>query len=889
MGNKTEQARVDVILNGQQANASINEIRAGVRALKAELDKIKDPLNSSEFADGQKKLNEMKDRLGDVTQKANESGNVLKELSSNILSIGVVLGTIGAAGYAAFQGIEKVMNSTWGTSITLKGTIEGLKAGYDSLFVSINTGDWSNMFSNFQTASKLAKDLVDQQEKLNLMLLTNSIKNSQLRAQATSLYEDIYTATSKESKLEAIQKYLDLMHQVMDNDIKVAKQQELTANIAFDKATVHLKLTADEAVAITNMNADQREYYKIYNTNLDLLTKAENKLQSAKDKNNETAESQAEFEVNRLKKLTTAAEQTAGFHKDLAEKVKEFYQVGGKIDENTGIPAVIKDLIDSKKAISDAEISYNSATRRMLSQKKSTMAGLANEDNAYQKKYEEYQHKLLEIKQEIEKATVQLITDQRDKELSENERDFIEKIDQIKGDSVAENKLREDLLVLANKRAAAINAKYDDKNLQAALKTEKEKWDGYVKEDNEGLGSKAEWYADNLKLLEVSEKLELTDHTLTEQQKTAITAKYTELRHQLDDKDEKSDKPVTEKTPTELSGNQFMKDAGVDLNDVTRSYDQKRALLKIELQKELDMYKGNESQIQQVKKDSDAALTKLNLKHLKDLLDAAKVIMNSLSQINQTYNDYENQELQKDQDVNDQKKANLQKQLDAKQITQDQYNTAVSAMDQEYADKKKKLDHEQAVRAKEIAVFNATIAFIQAVIMASNINPPADVIFPAIIAALDGIQLAALIAEPVPAAAKGKYDVIGQDDGKSYSADWGGKAQTGIYTKPTLIAEAGPELVVDAPTLKNIQVNYPSLLAAINQARVPQYASGQYYQNSSGPGAQPKMMIAVDPRLSMAIEKLNNNVETGIVAVISYDYQQLELAKINQIKKDVAK
>jgi hypothetical protein len=210
-------------------------------------------------------------------------------------------------------------------------------------------------------------------------------------------------------------------------------------------------------------------------------------------------------------------------------------------------------------------------------------------------------------------------------------------------------------------------------------------------------------------------------------------------------------------------------------------------------------------------------------------------------------------------------------------------------MDQEYADKKKKLDHEQAVRAKEIAVFNATIAFIQAVIMASNINPPADVIFPAIIAALDGIQLAALIAEPVPAAAKGKYDVIGQDDGKSYSADWGGKAQTGIYTKPTLIAEAGPELVVDAPTLKNIQVNYPSLLAAINQARVPQYASGQYYQNSSGPGAQPKMMIAVDPRLSMAIEKLNNNVETGIVAVISYDYQQLELAKINQIKKDVAK
>jgi hypothetical protein len=84
--------------------------------------------------------------------------------------------------------------------------------------------------------------------------------------------------------------------------------------------------------------------------------------------------------------------------------------------------------------------------------------------------------------------------------------------------------------------------------------------------------------------------------------------------------------------------------------------------------------------------------------------------------------------------------------------------------------------------------------------------------------------------------ASGKYDVIGADDGRTYHAGVVKQAATGIYPEPTLVGglglvgERAPELVVDGPTLQNIQMNAPGIIEAINGMRVPQYAAGSYPQ-----------------------------------------------------------
>lgn len=83
--------------------------------------------------------------------------------------------------------------------------------------------------------------------------------------------------------------------------------------------------------------------------------------------------------------------------------------------------------------------------------------------------------------------------------------------------------------------------------------------------------------------------------------------------------------------------------------------------------------------------------------------------------------------------------------------------------------------------------------------------------------------------------ASGRYDVIGIDDGRHYNVPFIGSAETGIVTRPALVAEHGSELIVSADTLERLRshINYPLVVNAINDSRsgrVSQHASGNYEQ-----------------------------------------------------------
>lgn len=103
--------------------------------------------------------------------------------------------------------------------------------------------------------------------------------------------------------------------------------------------------------------------------------------------------------------------------------------------------------------------------------------------------------------------------------------------------------------------------------------------------------------------------------------------------------------------------------------------------------------------------------------------------------------------------------------------------------------------------------------------------------------------------------AKGRYPVIGEDDGKRYDAYPIQRANTGLYTSPTLVAER-PEFVIDYPTLKNIQLNEPGILSSIMALRVPQYASGKYDTAGSVEKkhkAEPPQVIQVQNTLKLPL------------------------------------
>ena len=126
----------------------------------------------------------------------------------------------------------------------------------------------------------------------------------------------------------------------------------------------------------------------------------------------------------------------------------------------------------------------------------------------------------------------------------------------------------------------------------------------------------------------------------------------------------------------------------------------------------------------------------------------------------------------------------------------------------------------------------------------------------------------------LPQAKDGRYNVIGADDGKAYNnVEYVGPAKTGIIHTPTLVGEAGSELIVDHPTLSNIRMNAPWILEEIQRARTPQRAKGNYSGISDVSAADSSNLQLILAELRITIDQLvevlewmkENGVEAPIV------------------------
>lgn len=242
-----------------------------------------------------------------------------------------------------------------------------------------------------------------------------------------------------------------------------------------------------------------------------------------------------------------------------------------------------------------------------------------------------------------------------------------------------------------------------------------------------------------------------------------------------------------------------------------------------------------------------------------------------LGKVWEAYNDYRNAqsdaELQKEQTNNDKKKEALKKQLDNKLISQKSYDDQIKKMDDEMEARKKQAAIEQAKRQKQMAIFNIILSTAQAVMAAMSIGPW-GIALAAVAAIAGALQLATVMAAPLPQAYEGTYEqVVGAQDGRTYNAKRG--SGSGYFSTPTihngnkLVAERGPELVFSAPDTRRI-LNTPGMIEAINYStgRIPQYASGNYDQIAAGRSSQ---------SLERTIARLTATLDRGVQAKLVAD------------------
>lgn len=184
---------------------------------------------------------------------------------------------------------------------------------------------------------------------------------------------------------------------------------------------------------------------------------------------------------------------------------------------------------------------------------------------------------------------------------------------------------------------------------------------------------------------------------------------------------------------------------------------------------------------------------------------AAKAIGNAFSDVSNLMSAIEARDLKKFEKNQNQKKKSLDKQLKSGQISQETYNAKVQKLDEETDAKREEMERKQAERQKALAVFNALISTAVAVVGALGAQPfgPWNIAMAAVIGALGAIQVAAIIAQPLPGAEEGGLLVERTQDGQRFNAQYDPKRRGAVSSPTVIVGEGGTEYVVPAEGYAN--------------------------------------------------------------------------------------
>jgi TP901 family phage tail tape measure protein len=134
----------------------------------------------------------------------------------------------------------------------------------------------------------------------------------------------------------------------------------------------------------------------------------------------------------------------------------------------------------------------------------------------------------------------------------------------------------------------------------------------------------------------------------------------------------------------------------------------------------------------------------------------------------------------------------------------------------------------------------------------------------------------------VKQAARGKYNVVGADDGRFYPnvPFVGPVMNSGIVHGATLISENADEMILNGPHVRNLQANYPEILRAIYATRVPQRAEGSYGTKISNQSMATNDLLAPINTLNKLLGQM---LTKGIIANAIIDQR-----KVYELRKEIS-
>jgi hypothetical protein len=194
----------------------------------------------------------------------------------------------------------------------------------------------------------------------------------------------------------------------------------------------------------------------------------------------------------------------------------------------------------------------------------------------------------------------------------------------------------------------------------------------------------------------------------------------------------------------------------------TADEEYKLTLEKLELEKQAEIKKAKETgeSIDLIEKEYAQKAEQANFDKLQRQTDQYVKYGESIANVFGAFSDLmkanEDAELQKDAEANEAKKANLQERLDKGLIDKKTFDKEVANSEKELDNKKKKIEREQAIRARILSAFGIIASTAQGIMKSfADLGPVAGIPFAIAVGAVGALQMATLLSAPLPKASRG--------------------------------------------------------------------------------------------------------------------------------------
>lgn len=240
----------------------------------------------------------------------------------------------------------------------------------------------------------------------------------------------------------------------------------------------------------------------------------------------------------------------------------------------------------------------------------------------------------------------------------------------------------------------------------------------------------------------------------------------------------------------------------IDLANRNLSAKKRYELTKVSLEKEAELYKDNadkQTQISQLLVENEKEYLNARIESFQEYSDQVLGLISGLSGL---MSEMEDSQLQESEERNEKEKASLKDKLDKGVISQKEYDKQVAQLDKNLDKEKAEIARKQAMREKVMNVFQIGLNTAAAIMKIWAEVPKGDfgastIALTAIVSAIGALQLATVLATPLPKAARGM-----KIEGASHAS--GG----------VLIETEGGEVVIN----KRSASMFMPLLSAINEA-----------------------------------------------------------------------